>query len=280
MRTPTISSRRRVPAPISGLALAASAALALTACGGGGAKPSDTVVTRATAPVPSATSAEPQFDPAAGLIQDPVTLPKNCNGLVTDADIQLDLGQPLPGGDFFSDYQPLPAINQTKRVKCQYGIVQDAGGGVGTSQIEVQVATYSDIRSAAARASGTVGQMAAKEAKFEQVVVDGHPATYLTETADEVLVMYDGNRTFLITVQASLVNGDAARKLTLALGAALFKHVTSLGAAAPSAAGGPVGGASGGTPGSQDSSSGTPAPSGATSATDAGSATPGTGPTS
>jgi hypothetical protein len=202
-------------------------------------------------------------------VQDPATLPKTCNGLVTDADIQLNLGQPLAGGDFYSVYQPLPSINQTKRVKCEYGIVQNSSGGVDSAQIEVQVATYSDAKSASDRAASTVGQFAAKQAKYDQVLVGGHPATYVTEAADEVLVMYDGNRTFLVTVQAALVKGDDARKLALALGQALYRHVTpaSGGASMPSAAGTPVGGASSGAPGTPDTpaSSGASAPSSAPS---------------
>lgn len=270
MRTPTITPRRRTPARISGPGLALAAVLALAACGGGGggggSKPTP-AKPAGGAPVPSATSSA-QSDPAAGPVQDPATLPKTCNGLVTDADIQLNLGQPLAGGDLYSVYQPLPSINQTKRVKCEYGVVQNSSGGLDSAQIEVQVATYSDAKSAAARAAGTVGQFAAKQAKYEQVAVGGHPATYVTETTDEVLVMYDGNRTFLITLQAGLAKGDDARKLVLALGQALYGHVTpAAGSASTPPAGGSASGAAGGASGTPSApvSSGSSAPGSAPS---------------
>jgi hypothetical protein len=267
MRTLTISHRSRRAAwparsgarPLTaGPALAivlAAAALGLAACGGGGSvkNPTPKVSAGGTPSVAgSATPSAPQsFDPAQGPTQDPATLPKTCSGLVTDADIQLAFGQPLVGsGNVFTAYQPLPNIKQTKRVKCQYGVIQGADGKIQSDQIEVQVATYADAAAAQSRGAATVASMAAQGAKFVQNSIAGHPGTYVTEANDSVLVMFDGNRTFLITVNALLVKDEAAQKLAEKLGDALYKHVTSVaGPGAPAASGTPPTPGASGTPG-------------------------------
>ena len=43
---------------------------------------------------------------------------------------------------------------------------------------------------------------------------------------DAILVMYDGNRTYLITTQEALVKGDDAKAFTLKIAQALYKHTT------------------------------------------------------
>ncbi|NUR60176.1 MAG: hypothetical protein HOV87_16160, partial [Catenulispora sp.] len=227
---------------ISGLGVAAAAALALTACGGGGsAKGSTSTSTtgsasgkagstapgsKSSAPASSASTA-PSFDPAAGPIVDPAHLPKNCSGLITDADMQLALGNPLNGGDYFQPFQPDAGHKQTGRVKCQYGVVLDNAGKVTGNQVEVQLATYADAPSAQSRAAATVGTLAGGGAQYSPVSVSGHPATYVTEGGkDAVLVMYDGNRTFLVTVQEALVKGDDAKAFMLKIVDALYRHTT------------------------------------------------------
>src|SRR5882672_7311033 len=113
----------------SALGLAAATALTLAACGGGNGTVTKTATsvngTSSQAAAGTPTPSAPQtFDPAQGPTIDATALPKSCSGLVTDADIQLALGQPLVGGDFFTAYLPVPTIKQTKKVKCQYGVVQ------------------------------------------------------------------------------------------------------------------------------------------------------------
>jgi hypothetical protein len=230
------------------LGLAAAAALTLAGCGGGGSGTVAKTTGKPSGASNAATSATPSapqtFNPDDGPTQDPATLPKTCNGLVTDADIQLTLGQPLVGGDFYTAYQPLPTIKQTKKVKCQYGTVLDAAGKYQSDLLEVQMATYADAASAKGRASSTVAGMAAQNEQFKQIMVSGHPASYVTEANDAVLVMYDGNRTFLITIQNALVKGDAAEPLAIKLADALYRHTTP-NAGQPAT---PTAGASGGTP--------------------------------
>jgi hypothetical protein len=277
MRTLTTFHRnRRVPTGltltrISALGLVAATALTLTGCGGSGSvKKTGGSATGGNSASSSASgsptpSAPQSFDPAQGPTQDPATLPKTCSGLVTDADIQLALGQPLIGGDFFAVYQPVTGIKQTKKVKCQYGIVQGADGKIQSDQIEVQVATYADAASAQSRGASTVAGMAAQGAKFEQISISGHPATYITEANDVVLVMFDGNRTFLVTVNAILAKDDPAQKLTEKLADALYKHVTA--ATGPST---PTSSGASGTPssGASPTDSGTPsAPASASNST-------------
>jgi hypothetical protein len=153
-------------------------------------------------------------------------LPKNCDGLITDADMQLALGNPLNGGDVFTAYQPT-AAKQLGRVRCQYGVVQDTSGKVTGDQVEVQLAVYADAATAQSHGAGTVGSFAAKGDQYTQVSIGGHPATYVTEAGkDAVLVMYDGNRTFLITTEEALVKGQDAKDFTLKIAAALYKHTT------------------------------------------------------
>jgi hypothetical protein len=252
MRTLTTFHRSRPAGRMAAAAVATAAALSLAACGGsnGSVKTVTPQVgsgTNTSGATGAATSAAPQtFDPAQGPTQDPATLPKTCSGLVTDADIQLAFGQPLAGsGNIFTAFQPLPNIKQTKRVKCQYGVVQGADGKIQSDQIEVQVATYADSGSAQSRGAATVATMAAQGGKFKQVSISGHPATYVTEANDGVLVMFDGNRTFLITISALLAKDDDAEKLAEKLADNLYKHVTTAaGPGTPAATG-----ASGATPG-------------------------------
>ena len=277
MRTLTTLHRDRrastgtVLTRISAFGLVAAAAVALAGCGANGsvAKPGSSVPGKSsTGPSASGSqtpSAPQSFDPAQGPTQDPATLPKTCSGLVTDADIQLALGQPLVGGDFFTAYQPVTGIKQTKKVKCQYGIVQGADGKIQSDQIEVQVATYADAGSAQSRGASTVAGMAAQGAKFKQVSVSGHPATFINEANDVVVVLYDGNRTFLVTVNALLLKDDPAEKLAEKLTDAVYKHITT--------AGGPSTPTSSGT-------SGTGTPTGTGSPTSTGSPTPPASPTS
>lgn len=267
----TRKAARTMRTPALAAALVAVAALGMTACGGSNgsvksAKPSAPAGGSQAATGSATPSASQSFDPAQGPTQDPATLPKTCSGLVTDADIQLALGQPLAGsGNVFTAYQPLPNIKQTKRVKCQYGVIQGADGKIQSDQIEVQVATYADAAAAQSRGAATVATMAAQGAKYQQVSITGHPATYVAETNDGVLVMFDGNRTFLITVTNTLAKDDAAQKLALQLAEKLYAHVTS--------AAGPAAGATPATPGASGASGATPATPGAPAPS--GSVTPG-----
>jgi hypothetical protein len=244
---------------ISAFGAACSAALAVAACGGGSgsvnkASSSSTGGSLPSVASSSTSSPQPSFDPAAGPVVAATQLPKNCNGLVTDADMQLALGNPLNGGDYFTSYQPDAGHKQTGRVKCQYGVIQDSTGKVTGNQVEVQLATYADPASAQSRAAATVGTLAGAGAQYGQVSVNGHPATYVTEAGkDAVLVMYDGNRTFLITTQEALVKGEDAKAFTLKIADALYKHTT------PNTPASPTGAPSGATPATNASSS---APSG------------------
>src|SRR2546421_2873380 len=256
MRTLSTSNRtRRTMTRISVLGVASATALALTACGGSGSVKANTSTTKG-GPVPgragnsggssSTPAPSPSFAPAAGPMIDAKDLPKTCSGLVTDADMQLALGNPLNGGDFFTAYQPDAGHKQTGRVKCQYGVVLDNAGKITSDQVDVQLATYADAASAQSRAAATVGTLAGGGAQYTQASVGGHPATYVTEAGkDAVLVMYDGNRTFLITVQEALVKGDDAKAFSLKIGAALYKHTTPTSAQIP--AGGPNGGSASGS---------------------------------
>ena len=282
MRTlSTLNRTRRTVTRVSALGVAVAAALALTACGDKGsvAKGSSTSGStgKATGSVPGSQSSAggttpttaPSFDPAAGPVVDAAQLPKTCSGLITDADLQLALGNPLTGGDFFQTFQPDAGHKQTGRVKCQYGVVLDGAGKITSNQIEVQLATYADAASAQSRAAATVGTLAGGGAQYAPTSVGGHPATYVNETGkDAVLVMYDGNRTFLVTVQEALLKGDDAKAFTLKIGQALYKHTTPA-AAAPSgpssAASGSSGAPSSGAASSSGGASSTPASSAASS---------------
>ncbi|GAA2029747.1 hypothetical protein GCM10009839_31670 [Catenulispora yoronensis] len=220
------------------------AAVSLVACGGSsGSVKGDTSTSKGAGSFPgsqsstgasSPSSAAPSFDPAAGPLVDAAQLPKTCSGLVTDADMQLALGNPLSGGDFFQPFQPNAGYKQTGRVVCQYGVVLDAAGKIASNQVEVQLATYADAASARSRGAATVGNLAGSGAQYAPISVAGHPATYVTEAGkDVVLVMFDGNRTFLITVQEALVKGDDAKAFVLKIGEALYKHTTPTAPATP-----------------------------------------------
>jgi hypothetical protein len=272
----------RTPTRISALGVVCAAALALAACGGGGSgggsatKGSSSTAAGSSPGAPSSSSPSPQqsFDPASGPVMTVAQLPKTCNGLVTDADMQLALGNPLNGGDFFQPFAPVGA-KQLGRVKCQYGVVQDASGKITGDQVEIQLAIYADAATAQSHGAATVGQFAGQGAQYAPISVGGHPATYVTEAGkDAVLVMYDGNRTYLITTVESLVKGDEAKAFTLKIAAALYKHTTPdvpAGGATPSgggtpttpAPGAPSSTASGSAPASGNSApAGTPAPGG------------------
>ena len=270
---PAAAAARRFPTRISvrnvsALGVACAAALALTACGGSGSANKGSSSTTAAGSFPGAQTSstptpQPSFDPAAGPTIAPAQLPKNCSGLVTDADMQLALGNPLNGGDFFTAFQPT-AAKQLGRVRCQYGVVQDASGKVTGDQVEIQLAIYADAATAQSHGASTVGTFAGQGDKYAPISVAGHPATYVTEAGkDAVLVMYDGNRTYLITVEEALVKGDDAKAFTLKIAEALYKHTTPNAPASPSSSGGatPSGGASssGAAPSSGASSASAPA---------------------
>jgi len=247
--SPAPARRGRTLTRVSAFGLATATALALAACGGGssGTKASSPPPSTAGGSFPgnkpsSAPTSQAGFDPAAGPIIDAAQLPKTCNGLVTDADMQLALGNPLNGGDYFQAFLPT-AAKQTGRVKCQYGIVQDGTGKVTGDQVEVQLATYADADTAKSHVASTVGNFAATGAQYAPISAAGHPATYVTETGkDAVLVMYDGNRTFLITVEEALVKGDDAKAFVVKVAEALYKHTTP--ASGANSGGTPTGGAS------------------------------------
>jgi hypothetical protein len=203
----------------------------MTACGGSSGSVNKAASSSGGTVPGGQTSSSPtpqqSFDPAAGPTMAAAQLPKTCNGLVTDADMQLALGNPLNGGDFFQPFQPTSA-KQLGRVKCQYGVIQDNSGKVTGDQVEVQLAIYVDAATAQSHAADTVGQFAGGGAQYAPISVGGHPATYVTEAGkDAVLVMYDGNRTFLITTQEALAKGDDAKAFTLKIAAALYKHTTA-----------------------------------------------------
>ena len=256
MRTltnPAPAAARRPLTRISGtsvtaLGIACAAALGLTACGGSGSVHKGSSSTTAAGSFPGAQTSStptpsPSFDPAAGPTLTVAQLPKSCSGLVTDADMQLALGNPLNGGDFFTAFQPT-AAKQLGRVRCQYGVVQDATGKVTGDQVEIQLAIYADAATAQSHGAGTVGTFAGQGDQYAPISVAGHPATYVTETGkDAILVMYDGNRTYLITTQEALVKGDDAKAFTLKIAEALYKHTTPNAPASPSSSGTPSGGA-------------------------------------
>ena len=154
-------------------------------------------------------------------------LPKNCDGLVTDADMQLALGGPLNGNDYFQPFKPT-AAKQLGRVVCQYGVVQDDSGKVTSDQVEIQLAIYADAATAQSHGAATVGTLAGKGDLYAQISVAGHPATYVIEAGkDAILVMYDGNRTYLITTGEALLKGDDAKAFTLKIAQALYQHTTA-----------------------------------------------------
>ncbi|MEY9861924.1 hypothetical protein ABH935_007567 [Catenulispora sp. GAS73] len=271
LTTPAPAAARRPLTRISGtrvaaLGVACAAALALTACGGSGSVHKGSSSTTGTGSFPGAQTSSsptpsPSFDPAAGPTLTAAQLPKSCSGLVTDADMQLALGNPLNGGDFFTAFQPT-AAKQLGRVRCQYGVVQDSTGKVTGDQVEIQLAIYADAATAQSHGASTVGTFAGQGDQYAPISVSGHPATYVTETGkDAILVMYDGNRTYLITTQEALVKGDDAKTFILKIAEALYKHTTPNAPTSPptgGTAGGsgtPTGSSSGGTPSSGASSS-------------------------
>ncbi|ACU74528.1 hypothetical protein Caci_5669 [Catenulispora acidiphila DSM 44928] len=270
--TPAPAPARRTLTRISALGVACSAALALAACGGGGsAHKGSSGSTSAAGSFPgapatsSSPSPQPSFDPAAGPIMNPAQLPKNCTGLVTDADMQLALGNPLNGGDYFQPFQPT-AAKQLGRVVCQYGVVQDPSGKITSNQVEIQLAIYADAATAQSHGATTVGTFAGQGDQYAPISVAGHPATYVIEAGkDAVLVMYDGNRTYLITTAESLVKGDEAKVFTLKIAQALYKHTTPAAPTTPSS--------SAATPGAP-SSSGASTPGAPSSPPAAGSTAP------
>lgn len=292
MRTLTTPAQAPAPAPsparrtltrIAVLGVACSAALVLAACGGGGsgpAKKSSSSTAAGSSPgaqTSSSPSPQPSFDPAAGPMMTAAQLPKNCAGLVTDADMQLALGNPLNGGDYFQPFAPT-AAKQLGRVVCQYGVVQDDSGKITSNQVEIQLAVYADAATAQSHGAATVGKLAGQGDQYAQTSVGGHPATYVTEAGkDAILVMYDANRTYLITTQEALVKGDDAKAFTLKIAQALYKHTTAnlpattptSGGATPSAGAStpatPATPASPGAPGAPSSPSGS-APAGGSSA--------------
>jgi hypothetical protein len=263
----------RTPTRISALGVAFAAALALAACGGGGSgggsatKGSSSTAAGSSPGAPSSSSPSPQqsFDPASGPVMTVAQLPKTCNGLVTDADMQLALGNPLNGGDYFQPFAPT-AAKQLGRVVCQYGVVQDNSGKITSNQVEVQLAAYADAATAQSHGAATVGTLAGQGDQYAQISVGGHPATYVTEAGkDVILVMYDGNRTYLITTQEALVKGDDAKAFTLKIALALYKHTTAnLPASSPTSGGAtPSAGASTpATPGAPGAPSSPNSPSG------------------
>jgi hypothetical protein len=269
MRPLTTRLRNRPTPPRAAVfGLAAATALALAGCTGSTGKVATTVggVGKAGTVAPSATPTPTKsYDPDSGPTQDASTLPKTCNGLLTDAAIQLTIGAPLAGnGDVFTAFLPT-AANQTGKVLCQYGELLDGTGKFISDQLEVQLATYTDEASAKSRVAATVASMAAQNEQFKQDSAGGHPVTIVTEPADTVLVAYDGNRTFLITVQQGLAQGARAEQYALAFLVSAYNHTLPAPVAAtptPGSTQSPGASPSPNASGTTPTPAGTPAPSG------------------
>ncbi len=230
----------------------------LAACSLGGGTPHSAPAT-SKAPSSSAASAPATHDPLSGPIEPASSLPKTCAAILSDQDLTSAFGSPQVGDTSYGNYAPLPTIGRTGRVTCGFGISVDQAGNAGTPVVTVSVITYDMASRAVSRAAAEVSSMTAKGAAAQPILVDGHPATVLTDQAaapaspatgpsatpgaggssgsgDSELVMADGNRTFVITIPLSKLSGSSVVNVLTNLAALVYQHTLPAGASASTSA--------------------------------------------
>lgn len=254
--------RAELPRSAAAILGAAGALAALAACSSGGTQ--HVATTKSTAA--ASPSAPATHDPLSGPIEPASALPKTCSSILSDQDLTSAFGSPQVGDTSYGSYAPLPTIGRTGRVTCGFGISVDQSGNTGQPVVTVSVITYDQATRAISRVANDVSDTVAKGASAHPVLVDGHPATVLSEPAAMTasspsasagagapaspspaanpsassggyteLLMADGNRTFVITVPFSKVSGSDAVNVLTNLAALVYRHTLPAGSGAAGA---------------------------------------------
>ncbi len=192
-----------------------AAVLALTLAGcGGSPKPAGPSVSLLPPEPSESQTPEPPASPTA---EASTFLPAACNQLLPPGTVDTALGGHLAGETTFLKAAPLPASGRTGRVTCGYGVTVAADGTKSPPLVEASYITYTDAATAAHRVDLTIAKDKAAGATATEVEVNGKPATVLTSQAASVLVMADGTRTLVLSVDATLVAaGSTTPMVTMA----------------------------------------------------------------
>jgi hypothetical protein len=135
----------------------------------------------------------------------PAALPTGCDSMLPFTDLDQALGRPLFGRTVFTQGVAQPSIGRLGRVTCGYGLPTN---GRGVPPVEVGVSTYKDVESATTRVESTVSQLRSIGASQIQATVAGLPATALATGTSFTVVLAQGSRTVVVTVQRSLGVGN------------------------------------------------------------------------
>lgn len=183
--------------------------LALAACGGSPKSVGPSVSLLPQEPTESAT-AEPSETATADASP---YLPAACNQLLPLGTVDSALGGHLAGETSFLKAAPLPASGRTGRITCGYGVTVGADGTKSPPLVEVSYITYVDATTASHRVDLTINNSKTAGSTVTDVQVSGKPAAVLTNQTASVLVMGDGNRTLVVSVDASLVAAGSTAPL-------------------------------------------------------------------
>ncbi len=278
------SALRSVAAPGAALLVGA-----LAGCSPAGTRHTAATVSRSPAPP----AAPATYDPLRGPYESAAQLPKTCDAILSDTDLTGAFGRPQVGDTSYGDYAGLPSIGRTGRVTCGYGISIDQSGNAGQPILTVSVITYNTSTNAVKRVADDVSATEAKGASPHPVMVGGHPATVLDETALPApapstpptgmspgpalgtspaavptassglgvteLLMADGNRTFVLSIPATELVGEGAVNVLTDLAGLVYRH-TLPPSATPSRSGSSSPGAAAGAGASKGSATTTPRP--------------------
>ncbi len=131
----------------------------------------------------------------------PAALPTGCDSMLPFTDLDQALGRPLFGRTVFTEGVAQPSIGRLGRVTCGFGL---PANGRGVPPVEVGVSTYKDVESATTRVETTISQLRSIGASQIQATVAGLPATALATGTSFTVLLAQGSRTVVVTVQRSL----------------------------------------------------------------------------
>jgi hypothetical protein len=176
--------------------LAVVAALLLAGCSSGGdgdgqaAPPATTAAPSGTASATGSPTPSPTPE-----------LPTGCASLLPFTDLDSALGRPLFGQSRYVKGAAQPSIGRTGRITCQYGLNAQ---GRGTPYVEVGISDYASAEAAAKRIQATISAERGAGATQGEATVGGLPATLLGGGKVVTLVLAQGSRTVVITLQRTL----------------------------------------------------------------------------
>ena len=150
-------------------------------------------------------------------------VPKDCTTVAQEADVDTVVGHQLTGSMAPVVGVAMPSIKRTARLDCYYGI--PAGQPPNTAAVSIGIASYADAPTAAQRVQLTVDAARNGGAQASNLKVGADPATLLTETKAQEIVLAHGVLTVLVTALTGVLPaGKASPDLVTLAQRALTAH--------------------------------------------------------